>query len=152
MPVLEVGRIVKPHGLKGEVIVELVTNRKERLAIGSVLDAAGRPLRVLRSSAHQTRWIVAFEGIETRDEAEGLRGEVLRAEPLEDDDALWVHELIGSRVEDRSGHGLGEVVAVEANPASDLLVLDGGGLIPLRFVVAHAPGLLTVDVPVGLLE
>jgi 16S rRNA processing protein RimM len=47
---------------------------------------------------------------------------------------------------------LGGVIAVEANPASDLLVLDGGGLIPLRFVVEHAPGHLVVDIPAGLLD
>jgi hypothetical protein len=45
------------------------------------------------------------------------------------------------------------VEAVEPNPASDLLVLAGGGLVPLRFVVAHEPGVsVTVDVPEGLLE
>ena len=44
------------------------------------------------------------------------------------------------------------VEAVEANPASDLLVLDGERLVPLRFVVAHAPGVVTVDVPDGLFD
>ena len=48
---------------------------------------------------------------------------------------------------------LGTVVSVEANPASDLLVLDGGALIPLRFVVGNEPGVrVTVDVPDGLLD
>ncbi len=48
---------------------------------------------------------------------------------------------------------LGTVESVEANPASDLLVLDGGALIPLRFVVEHEPGVrVTVEVPDGLLD
>jgi hypothetical protein len=48
---------------------------------------------------------------------------------------------------------LGTVEGVEANPASDLLVLDGGVLIPLRFVVASEPGVrITVEVPDGLLD
>ncbi len=56
-------------------------------------------------------------------------------------------------VEDTAGTELGTVVSVEANPASDLLVLDGGGLIPLRFVVESVPGTrITVDLPDGLLD
>jgi 16S rRNA processing protein RimM len=56
-------------------------------------------------------------------------------------------------VEDVHGEALGTVTGVEANPASDLLVLDGGALIPLRFVVSSEPGqLVVVDVPDGLLE
>ncbi len=42
--------------------------------------------------------------------------------------------------------------AIESNPASDLLVLDGGGLIPLRFVTGREAGRVTVDIPLGLLD
>ncbi len=59
---------------------------------------------------------------------------------------------IGCEVVDRAGRHLGRVTAVEANPASDLLVLEGGGLVPLRFVVEHGAGRLVVDVPDGLLR
>lgn len=144
--------MVKPHGLRGEVVVELVTNRTERLAPGTVLDSDRGALEVLRSSPHQHRWIVAFAGVDGRDGAESLRGSVLRAEPLDDGDALWVHELVGSEVVDPAGAPLGTVVAVEANPASDLLVLDGGALVPLRFVVSSEPGRVVVDPPAGLLD
>jgi 16S rRNA processing protein RimM len=151
---LEVGRIVKPHGLRGDVIVSLVTNRDERVAPGSVLSTKdGRELTVARSSPHQGRFIVTFEGLEGIDEAERLRGTELLAPPLIDPDALWIHDLIGSRVEDTGGRVLGTVEGVEANPASDLMVLDGGALIPLRFVVATQPGrCVTVDVPAGLVD
>ena len=151
---LLVGRMVKPHGLRGDVIVSLTTNRDERVAPGSVLSTAdGREFRVVRSSAHQGRFIVTFEGVAGIDAAERLRDTELYAPPLEDPDALWIHDLIGSVVEDRDGTVLGTVVSVEANPASDLLVLDGGGLIPLRFVVGTVPGVrITVDVPDGLLD
>jgi ribosomal 30S subunit maturation factor RimM len=64
----------------------------------------------------------------------------------------WVHDLIGAKVVDTGGAQVGVVEAVEANPASDLLVLADRRLIPLRFVVARQPGLLTVDPPPGLLE
>lgn len=154
---LEVGRIVKAHGLGGQVIVELVTNRDERLAPGSVLVGPSGTLEVVHSSvtsgsSKRPRWIVAFSGITTRTAAEAVRGATLRAEPLGDPGALWVHELIGSDVVDGSGATVGRVTGVQENPASDLLVLDGGGLIPLRFVTGRQEGRVTVDLPDGLLD
>jgi 16S rRNA processing protein RimM len=152
LALLEVGRVAKPHGLRGEVIVHLVTNRQERVAVGAVLLSDAGPLEVLTSTPHQGRWIVAFAGVETREAAEAIRGVVLRAEPVDDPDALWVHDLIGSAVVLASGEAVGTVAAVQANPASDLLVLDGGQLVPLRFVVSRAPGRVVIDPPEGLLE
>jgi 16S rRNA processing protein RimM len=147
-----VGRIAKPHGVKGEVVVELVTDRLERVAPGSVLTCKGRALEVVSSRPHQGRHLVTFAGVADRNAAEDLRGAVLSAPPLDDPDVLWVHDMIGATVVDQTGAELGTVAAVEANPASDLLVLDGGGLVPLRFLVSEEPGRLTVDVPLGLLD
>jgi len=151
---LGVGRIVKPHGLRGDVIVSLTTNRDERVAAASVLHTDdGRTLEVVRSSAHRGRFIVTFAGVEGIDAAEALRDTPLSAPPLDDPDALWVHDLIGSTVLDGAGGELGRVRSVEANPASDLLVLESGALIPLRFVTGSVPGAtVTVDVPDGLLD
>jgi 16S rRNA processing protein RimM len=151
---LQVGYIVKPHGLKGDVIVVLTTNRHERVERGSVLQTeSGRALTVTRSSSHQGRYIVTFEGVNGIDQADELRRTELFAPPLEDPDALWVHDLIGARVEDAAGTVLGTVEGVEANPASDLLVLTGGALVPLRFVIDTEPGVrVTVDVPDGLFD
>ena len=81
-----------------------------------------------------------------------MRGTVLRGHPLHDDDAWWVHELIGSEVFDTEGTRVGTVTGVLANPASDLLELDGGALVPLRFVVERSAGRVVVDVPAGLLD
>ena len=53
---------------------------------------------------------------------------------------------------DTAGAELGTVTAVEVNPASDLLVLDGGGLVPLTFLVSQEPGRVVVDPPEGLLD
>ena len=144
--------MVKPHGLRGEVVVELFTNRTERLAPGTVLASARGPLEVVRATPHHRRWIVAFAGVGDHAGAEALRDAVLSAEPLDDPDALWVHDLVGAEVVDTAGEAHGQVVAVEANPASDLLVLDGGALVPLRFVVEHGPGRVVVDPPAGLLD
>lgn len=148
------GRIDKAHGLKGEVLVSLTTDRTERVAVGSILYTADlRRLEVLASTPHHHRWIVRFDGLHDRGEAERLHGKVLLAEPVDDDDVLWIHELIGSEVVDAGdGRVLGVVEAVEDNPAADLLVLGDGGLIPLTFVVSKEPGRVFVDVPAGLLE
>jgi 16S rRNA processing protein RimM len=150
---LEVGRIIKPHGIRGEVIVDLVTNRpEERLAPGSVLSSDVGDLEVMQSTPHQNRWIVAFAGVADRNRAEELRGTVLRADAIEgEDDTLWVHELIGAVVYDVNGLFYGRVMEVEANPASDLLVLPQG-LIPLAFVVTQQPGRVVIDPPEGLIE
>jgi 16S rRNA processing protein RimM len=101
------------------------------------------------------RYIVQFEGVLDRDAADSLRGVELSAEPLEDvADVLWVHELVGATVRDAHGTALGVIASVEANPASDLMVLESGGLIPVRFVTAHdaAAHTVEVDIPEGLLD
>ena len=150
---LEVGRIAKPHGLGGQVVVDLVTNRTERLDPGTVLTtSSGFELVVEASQPFVKRWIVTFSGVADREAAERLRGLRLLAEPVEDPDALWVDELVGSSVEDQNGRPLGKVVAMIANPASDLLELEGGGLVPLVFLVEHKAQRVVVDIPEGLIE
>jgi 16S rRNA processing protein RimM len=150
---LEVGRIGRAHGLKGEIAVSLTSEREERLAPGAELWTDSRSLVVTSARPHQHRWLVCFEGISDRTVAEALQGAVLYADVLpSDSDDLWVHELIGAAVENPAGTRLGTVIAVEANPASDLLVLDGDRLVPLAFLVRHEPGLVVVDPPAGLLE
>lgn len=153
-PLLQVGTIIKPHGLRGDVIVALSTNRHERVAVGSTLsDQDGTEYRVVRSSPHQGRWIVTFDGYNGIDAAEALRGTDLFAPRLDDPDVLWVHDLVGSEAVDTKGAVLGTVESVQANPASDLLVLSSGALVPLRFVVASDPGVrVTIDAPDGLFD
>lgn len=150
---LEVGRVVKPHGLAGELVVELWTDREERLAPGTELETDAGPLLVVTSRPHQGRYLVRFAGLATREDADALRGALLRATALEEPDTLWVHELVGAQVVTTAGVSVGTVTAVEANPASDLLVCSGGALVPLRFVTSIEPGVaVTVDVPEGLIE
>ena len=141
------------------MVVELFTNRSERAQPGAQLHLGDALLEVKASRpvpggrpGRPDRYVVAFAGVESREQAEALRDATLRAPALADESALWVHELIGSRLVDRDGNDLGEVAAVEANPASDLLVLADGALVPLHFVVEQRPGRLTVDLPPGLLE
>lgn len=152
---LEVGRVVRPHGLRGEVVVTLLSNRPERLAAGSRLVAGlvpARRLDVVASRPHKGRHLVRFAGVDGVEAAEELRGAPLLAEALEDPDAWFAHELIGCEVLDTRGVRRGRVVALEANPASDLLVLDEHCVVPLRFVVERRAGELVVEAPDGLFE
>jgi 16S rRNA processing protein RimM len=108
---------------------------------------------VLASRPHQGVWLVLFDGVPDRTAAEGLRGVVLRAEAIDDTEADFVHELIGARLVTIDGADHGEVVAVEANPAADLLVLADGRLVPMTFVTEVVAGeRVVVDPPAGLLS
>jgi 16S rRNA processing protein RimM len=154
---LEVGRVGRPHGVRGEVSIAFVSNRLERTMPGAVLRAGDRELVVASARRHQDRWLVRFEGIDDRDAAETLRGATLTAAPLGKAAALeegefWVHELIGSTVVDTAGRAHGAVVNVEANPAHDLLVLESGALVPLAFVVERRDAIVVVDPPEGLFD
>lgn len=155
---LEVGRIGRPHGLAGEVMVTAVSNRAERWAAGSRLsavldDGSRRMLEVLSGTAVAPgRWRIRFAGLSSREQAETLRHATLFGAALEDPEALWVHRLVGSVVEDRAGATVGRITAVVANPASDLLELESGALVPLRFVVEQRDGTVVVDLPPGLLD
>lgn len=151
-PLLEVGRIGKPHGLRGEVLVRLTTDRAERLDPGAVLSSDAGDLVVTASRPHQDRWIVAFDGHVGREAADALRGLALRAEAIDDPDEMWVHDLVGSAVETVAGEAVGTCVSVLANPASDLLELEGGALVPVAFVVRREPGRVVVEVPEGLFD
>jgi 16S rRNA processing protein RimM len=74
------------------------------------------------------------------------------AEPIRVDGVLWIHEMVGASLYDPQGELVGEITAVQANPASDLLVLADGRLVPLTFVVKEADGTFRVDGPPGLLD
>jgi 16S rRNA processing protein RimM len=149
---LEVGRIGRAHGVRGDVLVHLTTDRVERVAVGSRLKIARGWLTITASSPSNDRWRVHFEGIEDRNDAEALAGAVLLAEPIDDPDVLWIHQLIGAEVVEVGGTSRGRCVAVIDNPAADLLELESGALVPVSFVVANESGVVTIDPPDGLFE
>jgi 16S rRNA processing protein RimM len=150
---LSVGRIVKPQGLGGETVVDLWSDQPTRLSPGTELVTDAGILRVMSSRRHGNRYVVRFDDVNFVEEAETLRGTVLWAEPIEVEGALWVHELVGAEVRTTDGRQLGRIEDVEHNPASDLLVLTGGALVPARFIVEHRPNeAVVVDVPDGLVD
>jgi 16S rRNA processing protein RimM len=163
-----VGRVARVHGLRGQVVVNPETDFPEsRFGPGRVVyrarDGAPDPLRVASFRLHRGRPIVGFEGIDSIDQAEGLAGLELRV-PLESLEALpanafYVHDLIGCRVETRSGLLLGSVGRVEGDGgASRLVVATGGGdvLVPLAADICVAVDvgrkLIVIEPPEGLLE
>jgi 16S rRNA processing protein RimM len=168
---LEVGRIEKVHGLRGEVVVSLTSNMVEaRTAVGSELHAGDRVLTVASARPHGLRWLIRFEGFTDRDGAEALRGQLLHGDPLpiergdpgprtEAHDhgtevVAFIHDLIGRRLRDQHGQDHGRITSVFDNPASDVLELEGGGLVPLTFFrgIDADTEMVLVDVPEGLLD
>lgn len=163
---LEVGRIERVHGLRGEVVVGLVTNMVgQRTAAGAELFADGQWLTIRSARPHKNKWLVSFDGVSSREAAEAIRGRTLSARPLDSSDldgvdadqfntevVAYVHELIGLRLVDQHGQDHGEVVSVVDNPAADLLELVDGRLVPLSFYRDHDRSAVNVDVPPGLLD
>jgi 16S rRNA processing protein RimM len=141
--------------VRGELYVDLITDRDSRLAVGARVRAGQTWLTVSAARAQVRRWLVTFAEITDRTAADQLVGRLLYAEPLDEpagDDDLWVHELIGARVVEKDGTPRGTCTGVVANPAHDLLELDETWLVPVVFVVDHGDGVVTIDPPDGLFE
>lgn len=171
-----IARIGKPHGLRGEVTVQLHTDDPERrLAVGTQLPteaavSSGVPrlLTVRSTRVHKGIWLVGFEEIPDRTGAESLRGtrlvlaeDTAEGPAMEDDSEGWyLEDLVGLRVQDPRGEELGEVSGLEVGAAQDVLrvrLTDGRtALVP--FVTAIVPvvdiegGRVVVDAPAGLFD
>lgn len=163
-----VGRIGRPHGVRGEVTVEVRTDDPAaRFATGSGLrtePAARGPLTVAGSRWHREVLLVTFDGVLSREDAEALRNTELLVEvadlpPLQEPDVFYDHQLVGLTARLPDGSVLGEVAAVRHDGADLLVIARAAGddaLVP--FVAAMVPtvepeaGYLVVDPPEGLLE
>jgi 16S rRNA processing protein RimM len=158
-PELRIGRVLKAHGVKGALRIELLTDFPDRFAPGREVLVGGRPLMVARSEEQVGSMLVTFDGIDDRTAAEPLAGSYVTV-PLGEARALppdqYYHfQLVGLTVFDtRRARELGRVAEVLTYPANDVLrVTDGNQetLIPMvRSVVrsiAPAEGRITVDLP-----
>jgi 16S rRNA processing protein RimM len=168
---LVVGRISRPHGVRGELAVEVRTDDPQlRLATGAVLatePAAAGPLTIAGTRWHQGRLLVQFEGLEDRNDADQLRGVLLvvdsaELEDVADPDEFRDHQLIGLAVLTMDGDHVGEVTDV-LHYGQDLLVVAGQGEragreIMIPFVSAIVPevdvaaGQVRIDPPPGLID
>ena len=124
-----VGRVGRPHGLDGSFVVEDASEAPERFAAGAELLAAGEPAKVVASKrAGQGRLVVKLD----RRVERGAALEVPRDALPEPGVGEWyVFQLVGLSVEEDGGRVLGKVADVEPWPANDVLVLDGGAMLPL---------------------
>ncbi len=115
-----VGTVVKPHGIRGEVVVDPQTDRPERFEVGTVLHGEGADYTIAASRPHKGRMLVAFEGVPDRNAAEELRDLELTADPLDVDqhETYLTSELTGMRVVHDDGRDLGTVTAVIELPTS----------------------------------
>lgn len=169
---LTVARVGRAHGIRGEVTVELRTDVPERrfrpgaefFVDPGASRTAGLPPQVVLESVrdHNGVLLLAFEGVVDREGADALRGVLLEADIVDDEepDAWFDHDLVGLTAFDPDGRELGEVVAVEHPGAQDRLVVrrtDGvKRMVP--FVTAIVPtvdvaaGRIVIDAPAGLIE
>lgn len=115
------GRVIKPHGLNGEVVLAALSDRPERFEPGALLYADQRTFVVASARPHRGGLLVRFSQIADRTAAERLRGAQLEADPLPEDDdreAYLVSELVGMPVVTEEGRELGVVEALIELPAS----------------------------------
>ena len=153
---LEVGRIGKPHGVRGDLFISLTSDVASRHAVGAtftIVESAGhRTLTIATVRPQQDRFVVHFEGVDDRNDAEKLTNKFLYAEPVENEDGLWVHQLIGSNVVDMAGESWGTCTGVLQNPAHDILEIEGGLLVPAPFIVTTDGTTTVINPPAGLRE
>jgi 16S rRNA processing protein RimM len=115
-----IGRIVKAHGIRGEVAVDVLSDVPGRFDAGTEVQVGGRTAVIETSRPHQGRLLVRFAHITDRSAAELLRGRAVEAPPVDvsDSDTYFVHELVGMSVVDDGGGSLGTVTALIELPAA----------------------------------
>ncbi len=155
---LVVGRVLRPHGVRGELSVEVLSDAPERFAPGAELgvgDPDGpEPLETVVVTAarrHLGRLLLSVAGVEDRDAADRLRGAWLSipvdaARPL-DPDEFWAYQLVGLAVVDHQGRQRGRVADVVPGAAHDLLAVElpGGA----QALVPAVAALVTVELEAG---
>lgn len=176
-----VARLGRPHGLRGEFLVDVRTDVPERrFAEGNVLrcTAEGFPtLTVASARRHSGKWVVRFVEVSDRSAADVVKGAMLTidhrdvgsAADDEDDEAWWDSDLVGLAVVTTTGTAIGSVREVLHPPGGDLLAVrtgsgddsDGesrGGEVLVPFIAEFVPtvdvpgGRVVIDPPEGLLE
>ena len=161
-----VARIGKPHGLRGDVTVQVHTDApEERFTVGTefATEPDRGPLTLRSVRVHQQVYLLGFDGVADRTAAEGLRNTRLLLadeDEAEEDDAWREEDLLGLKVVLTDGTEIGEVSALHTREVQDLLEVrrtDGRELL-VPFVEEIVPevdeesGTVTIDPPTGLLE
>ena len=126
---LTVGFLRRPHGLQGEIIMDLHTDFPERMKNGRKLlvGDAHQPMTLTSVRPHQSGLLVKFKGIETPDDAGKYRNQwvFIKAQdaPPLPDGQIYQHELFGFKVMDENDAVLGELVEILETGANDVYVV-----------------------------
>ncbi len=169
-----VGRIRRAHGIRGELVVEPITDAPDAIfAAGRRVFAADTrgdplpdapPLDIDRSRPFKDGLLVTFAAIADRNEAERWRDRYLLVRPDDlppiPEDEIFVHDLLGLRVERTNGEAIGSVIEVYEMPQGLMLEIDRGAagnvLVPFHESIVDRVDmdarLLVVDPPAGLLD
>jgi len=164
---ISVGRVLRPHGVRGDVVVEVLSDVPGRFKKGSRVTGVreGAPpiiLTVATGRVHKSGAVVRFEGYDSRERAEELRGldlEIPRSEVPKANRGTYYHfELLGCVVHE-DGRELGKVVEVVEDGGGVMLIVEGEGRrVPVPFVKEIlkrgdvARGRIDLALPEGFLE
>jgi 16S rRNA processing protein RimM len=165
---LIVGRVIKPHGVHGDLTVEVITDFPERLTDGTTFglgnDAGPEAFHeVFRIRFHKRRWLLSVKDVRDRETAESWRGRYLFLPEQSLDDLpegfYYEHHMVGLECRSAQGDSLGEVKGVDQGPGQRRLIIRRG---KREFLVPYVPdivrgvdlerGVVTLDAPPGLLD
>lgn len=126
---LAVGKLRRPHGLRGEILMDVLTDFPERLIDGMILyvGEGHRPLRMLHQRAYRNARIVAFEGYESPEEVGEFRNQYVFIPtadiPLLPEGEYYHHQILGLQVVSETGESLGKIVEILETGANDVYVV-----------------------------
>jgi 16S rRNA processing protein RimM len=150
-----IGRIVDAHGIRGAVkLVSFAANASDIQTYRPLLDSSGRNFAISKMKPAKDCFIADLEGVRDRNMAEALKGTdlyVTRAQlPDAPQDEIYLADLAGKALV-AGGKTLGLIAGFQNYGAGDLIELDSGELVPLRFV-ASITDVVTVELPDAYLD
>lgn len=144
-----VGVVLKPHGVRGEMRVRGFSDEAPHLQRGRWVWLGGERRRIRASRFDREAWLLSLTGVDTREQAESVRGQLLEVPDAEvqraDEESYFVHELVGLRVVTVEGEELGVVKEVLQPGANDVYVVEG----PEGEVLLPAVGEVVERIDVG---
>ena len=148
---LAVGKLRRPHGIRGEMVMEVLNDFPERFRPGAVVYVGPRrlPLTIRSVRPFQDMLLIAFEGYNDRDQVSIFRNHLVtvpahEAPPLEEGE-YYYHELLGLRVFTEEGQLLGTLVEILETGANEVYIVEPEGGGPEILLPAIEEVILAVD-------
>lgn len=127
---IAVGRLRRPHGVKGEIMMEILTDFPERIKVGNVVHVGQgyQPMKITGLRRHQQGFLLRFEGIESRDDISVYRSDYVCVTtddlPALDEGEYYFHQLIGISVYDEDGNELGKLAEIMETGANHVYLVQ----------------------------